>query len=167
MRRFSSLSAVPFSLLAVLAAGLLAGGCVAVPRDEPQRPATGSAAADVRTSAPGPPVGRPDGPPTGRSALVGTGSTPSALRTPRPRQAAPDIPPRKRGAREAPEPNRRRAGVRAPGRAPAPGAPRRRSGPPRTAQSPYTDYDLRTVCGWSHHAPVSPSVRQLCDTYVR
>ncbi|MFJ9738326.1 hypothetical protein [Streptomyces sp. NPDC101166] len=158
---------MPFSVVVVLAAGLLVGGCVAVPRGEPQRPATGSATADVRPSAPGPSAGRPDGPPTGRAALVGTGSTPSALRTSRPREAAPDVRPRKRATREAPEPNRRRAGVRAPRPAPAPGAPRRRSGHSRTAQSPYADYDLRTVCGWSHQAPVSPSVRQLCDAYVR
>ncbi|MEU0675843.1 hypothetical protein ABZ330_23700 [Streptomyces sp. NPDC006172] len=159
--------AVPVSVVAVLAAGLLVGGCVAVPRDEPRRPGAVSAAADVRTSAPGPSTVRPDGRPTGRAALVSTGPTPSALRTPRPRKAAPDVSPRKPAAHEAPEPNRRRAGRPAPGPAPAPGTPRRRSGPSRTAQSPYTDYDLRTVCGWSHQAPVSPSVRQLCDTYVR
>ncbi|MFF3846553.1 hypothetical protein [Streptomyces sp. NPDC002328] len=49
----------------------------------------------------------------------------------------------------------------------APGAARPRAGSARTAAPPYAGYDLRTVCGWSHQAPVSPSVRQLCDTYVR
>ncbi|WP_316784323.1 hypothetical protein [Streptomyces sasae] len=41
-----------------------------------------------------------------------------------------------------------------------------RTAPRKQTPRPTSTYSLRTVCSWSHQAPVAPSVRQLCDTYV-
>ncbi|MGW0872227.1 hypothetical protein ACWD3Z_17255 [Streptomyces sp. NPDC002740] len=164
----------PLSLAAVLACVLLAGGCVSVPSSAPP-PTPRMEAAAARTPSPLPPAAQP----SARTALVTTApvrktakrhadrpvttrrrSTGSAGHE-RPRVPAPQQP--HRAVRPAPA---RPAGPGARRHGAAPAAPRHRPARPRTAR-PQSTYDLRTVCGWAHRAPVPSGAASLCDSYVR
>ncbi|MGV9944203.1 hypothetical protein [Streptomyces sp. NPDC003401] len=180
----------PLASAAVLTAALCVGGCVPVPAAGPPPSAPSPVAAATRTPSPSPyprrsltaapsPVPTASQPPA-RTALVTTASTreprdgdrdvvvrkerrsaenPGPERRPRPR---PPQPPRTPAA-APPAPVRPRA------RPTTLAAPRPRTAPrpPRTAQPQTGHDDLATLCALSHHSPVSPSVRELCDTYFR
>ncbi|MGW2050517.1 hypothetical protein ACWCPF_35885 [Streptomyces sp. NPDC001858] len=150
--------------VAALAAALLTAGCVAVPSHAPPPPAMAPAAA--RTPSPVPEPGQA----SARTALVTTAATrtpkPRAgqdRRVPEPRSA--DTPARRVPRADPPTRPRPVTPPRAPHRPAAPAAPRRPAELPSPAR-PQPSYDLGTVCGWSHHSPVPPAVRDLCDTYV-
>ncbi|MER6416221.1 hypothetical protein ABT273_35095 [Streptomyces humidus] len=146
------------ALAAALTTVLLAGGCVSLPGGAPPQPHLAPDAA--RTPSPVPDPGQaPAFTALVSTAPSGTPQSPArhrrgaAHRFPGPGDAG-HRPPR------AQPPARPHSGSKA-ARPARPARPRQvRPGRPRST------YDLRTVCGWSHRSPVSPSVRRLCDAFA-
>ncbi|MFI5794997.1 hypothetical protein [Streptomyces sp. NPDC051677] len=170
------------ALATVLAAVLLAGGCVSLPSGAPPPPHMAPAAA--RTPSPVPSPGQVPGQASARTALVTTAPTRAPEQHTRGRRVAE----RRSSNTEGHRPPRAQASARshtgtaarpAPPAPPTPAAtpprarhqpappvvPRRQTPRPHTTQ-PRPTYDMRTVCAWSHQSPVPPAVGGLCDAYV-
>ncbi|MFJ3491985.1 hypothetical protein ACIPPJ_00045 [Streptomyces sp. NPDC086091] len=165
------------SAVSAVSAVLFLGGCVSVPHEAPPappRPTTAAVTGSATPKSPARPTSSVPAPslrqPEAFTALVRVADG-SERRRRAEGERRPVTAPRRLPDRPGPATRPRTAERPAPARPASPprprqhppAAPRARGAGPRDAG---TD-DLRTVCGWSGESVVPPSVRALCDTYVR